>query len=142
MKFNWSLPSRRKIETIERNLATVLETALSISPFDITVVYGSRSEEAQTKAFKEGNSKVRWPNSRHNCPNPGQLSRAVDIAPYINGGIPWKDEGTFYCLAGVMMASSNLVGVEISYGGDWNNNGLTEDQTFFDLGHFYLTHLK
>lgn len=137
-RYSWGARSIRKMETCHSDLVTVLETSLSLSPFDITVVCGARTEEQQEDAFRAGNSKVRWPDSAHNCPDPGQLSMAVDIAPWIDGKINWSDEGSFYCLAGVMLAASNLTGVRLAYGGDWDHDGLTEDQTFMDLGHFYL----
>ena len=138
MEFNWSHRSLEKIDTCQEELGTVLQTALSLSPFDITVICGARGIQEQQEAFESGASKKHWPDSMHNCPDPAQLSRAADIAPWINGTINWKDEGSFYVLAGVMLASANLVGVRLAYGGDWNHNGLTEDQGFNDLGHFYL----
>ena len=126
------------MSTIDSQLITVLETALSLSPFDITVVCGARSQEDQDRAFREGTSKKHWPDSLHNCPDPDTRSRAVDIAPWIKGTINWNDEGSFYCLAGVMLASAHLTGVSLAYGGDWDRDGLTEDQTFMDLGHYQL----
>jgi len=138
MGYRWGVSSQRKMATIHGDLIIVLDTALSVCPFDITVVCGARSETEQTRAFEEGRSKKKWPDSLHNCPESEMRSRAVDLAPWINNTIDWTDEGSFYCLAGVMLASANLIGISLTYGGDWNNNGLTKDQTFFDLGHYQL----
>ena len=55
---------------------------------DISIICGHRGKEAQNKAFDDGFSKVRWPNSRHNK----TPSEAVDIAKY---PIDWKDEKGF-----------------------------------------------
>ena len=126
--------SQQKLSTVHGDLFKVVEIALAGCPFDFTVICGHRDEEAQNEAHATGASKVVWPNSKHN-PNP---SRAVDLAPWINGSIPWHDEGSFYVLAGVVFASAAELGVQLRFGGDWNRNGLTEDQSFHDLGHFEL----
>ena len=136
--YNWGPRSRGLMLTIHPDLVITLEAALSISPFDLTIICGRRDKEAQDKAFLEGTSKRRWADSQHNCLEPDGLSLAVDVAPWINNKIPWEDEGTFYAMAGCVVSSANLLGIQVGYGGDWNHNGLTEDQTWNDLGHFFL----
>ena len=125
-----------KLSTCHVDLERVMEHALDLCPFDIIIVCGIRTKEAQEEAFSKGLSKKHWPNSKHNSLD--GKSRAVDIAPWINGTINWKDEGSFYMLAGVVHAAAAVQGVQIRFGGDWNRDGLTEDQTFMDIGHFEL----
>lgn len=49
-----------------------------IKQYDFSVLCGHRSKEEQDKAFEQGNSKVRFPNSKHNS----TPAKAIDIAPY------------------------------------------------------------
>lgn len=49
-----------------------------IKQYDFSVLCGYRDQEEQDKAFNEGNSKVIYPNSKHNT----KPSLAVDLAPY------------------------------------------------------------
>lgn len=49
-----------------------------IKQYDFSVICGHRSQEEQDKAFKEGNSKLRYPHSKHNT----KPSLAADLVPY------------------------------------------------------------
>lgn len=128
--------------TCSPKLQSVLDLAIRQSAVDFACVCGRRGETAQTKAYSCGNSKTPWPKSEHNCTlddciteDPDGLSNAFDVAPYVDG-IPWDDEGAFYMLAGVILSAAKQLGVKLIYGGDWDRDGLTEDQRFRDLGHF------
>ena len=120
------------------DLQRVLDRAMTFQVIDFTVVWGHRNEVQQEACFDSRASKKHYPDSNHNTEDDkGEpCSDAMDLAPWINGGIPWKDEGSFYVLAGVIMVAAELENVELRYGGDWDRDGLTEDQTFMDLGHF------
>ena len=136
--------SEKHIGTIHWNLELVIREALNLCPFDFTVVCGARGCEEQGMAYESGASKKRWPDSKHNVADKNGFeidgrSDAVDLAPWINGDIPWQDEGSFYMLAGCVLAAAALMNIRVRSGCDWNGNGLSEDQTFRDLGHFELT---
>ena len=87
--------------------------------------------------FQKRLSQVEWPDSKHN-PMP---SMAVDVAPY---PIDWEDEGRFYMFAGWVMCVAMRLFEEgqithtLRWGGDWNRNWYTTDQSFFDGVHFEL----
>jgi peptidoglycan L-alanyl-D-glutamate endopeptidase CwlK len=49
-----------------------------VTQMDVTILCGYRSKEEQEQAFIAGNSKLRFPNSKHNK----KPSLAVDVAPY------------------------------------------------------------
>lgn len=98
---------------------------------DCTVMCGHRSEEDQNKVYNSGNSKVKFPNSKHNS-NP---SMAVDVAPY---PIDWDDTGRFYVFAGYVLLMADLLDIKIRWGGDWDSDFSTTDQRFNDLAHFEL----
>ena len=78
-------------QTSKENLSTCHEDLQElfnevIKHWDCSVVEGYRDEERQNKAYREGNSKVKYPNGKHNrIP-----SNAVDVVPYVLGkGIVW-----------------------------------------------------
>jgi hypothetical protein len=116
----------------------MLDMAIEIAPHDFMIVCGHRGREAQDAAFLAGTSEKRWPNSRHNT----QPSPAVDVAPWLidsetgKGRIPWRDEGAFYELSGLIKTAAKMVHVRVRGGSDWDGDGLTEDQGFHDIGHF------
>ena len=98
---------------------------------DFTVLQGTRSKEEQDDLFAKGLSKVRYPNSKHNT----VPSLAVDLAPY---PIDWKDSIAFSHLAGIVRSCAADFGHGGRWGGDWDNDGESNDQSFMDIGHFEL----
>jgi peptidoglycan L-alanyl-D-glutamate endopeptidase CwlK len=99
---------------------------------DITVLCGHRGREAQDKAYADGASTKKWPDSLHNMlPSP-----AVDVAPY---PLNWNDHLRFARMAGYIQAVADELGIEIRWGGDWDMDGDTRDHTFIDQPHFELT---
>lgn len=147
--------SLTKLRTCHPRLHACAELALRYSPFDITCVWGWRNEEQQTTAFRLGNSQTPWPESKHNHMEDSlPRSLAVDLAPWIDGRIPWDDDRAFCVLAGLMQYANNAINggeydaklggpgyvgdIGLRWGGDWDRDGLTKDQTFMDLGHFEL----
>ena len=83
-----------------------------IKEFDCSIICGHRGEAEQNKAFKEGNSKLKWPKSKHNT----YPSRAVDVVPW---PIDWKDIKRFKALAVVVQNKAKEMGIKIQWGGDW-----------------------
>jgi len=108
-----------------------------VERFDCTIVQGRRSKEEQNKYFKEGKSKVVWPNSKHNVINPTDLSRAVDAAPFIDGNISWETKQSYY-FAGYVMRVADELGINIRWGGSWDMDRDVNDQKFNDVCHFEL----
>ena len=104
-----------------------------VEKFDCAVICGHRNKEDQDKAYKEGKSKLKWPNGNHNK----LPSRAIDVAPYINGAISWNFKQC-YVFAGYVLRVADELGIKIRWGGDFNMNGDLNDQSFKDLVHFEL----
>jgi hypothetical protein len=50
-------------------------------------------------------------------------------------GIPWQDTHAFAVLGGLMIAAGEILEVPLVYGGDWDMDGLTTDQSLMDWGH-------
>jgi peptidoglycan L-alanyl-D-glutamate endopeptidase CwlK len=93
------------------------------------VICGFRGEREQNEAYNRGNSKLKWPQSKHNQ----TPSLAVDIVPY---PIDWNDERRFRTLGTVVkeiwaqLPEEKKEGWSLSWGGDW--------KTFKDFPHFEL----
>ena len=135
--YRFGTRSQSKIDTLHPDLVRVLELHIRNTGVDCTIVCGARGREAQEEAFATGASKKRFPHSNHNVGEgaPRELSDAFDFAPWIHRTINWTDEGSFYAMAGAILLCGMMLGVELRYGGDWDRDGLTEDQAFQDLGH-------
>lgn len=123
----FSAYSKSKLMTANPLLRQLFEEV--VKEFDCRVLCGARGEEEQDRAFHSGESKLRFPNSKHNK----FPSNAVDVAPY---PVNWKDEKRFYFFAGYVKAKAEEMGIKIRWGGDWDSDTQVMDQTFFDLPHF------
>ena len=150
-----SVTSQARLEQLDPKLQAILVEALPY--IDFTVAVGFRDKAAQDAAFAGGFSKLKWPASKHNK----QPSLAVDIFPY------WKEFGPLmgtpaqleaimkafscskvqanqfiynelYALAKLINGVAVKQGTQITWGGDWDDDGNTFDQRFNDLGHFEL----
>jgi len=126
---NFGKRSKEKLLTVDIVLRIILANVIEV--YDFTILEGHRNETKQNKAFDEGRSKLRFPQSKHNQ----DPSLAVDIAPY---PIDWNDTKRFYYLAGLVKATARKLGYRIRWGGDWDGDGSFKDQTFNDLPHFEL----
>ena len=121
--------SRRAMENIDPRLKKVLNEVIKY--VDCSVLEGHRNEERQNKLFKEGRTKVKYPNGRHNA-NP---SRAVDVVPY---PIDWDDRERFHLFAGFVIGIAKSMEITLRWGGDWNMNFEVDDNKFDDFPHFEL----
>ena len=102
-----------------------------VKHFDCSIIEGHRGEERQNKAFADGKSKVKYPNGKHNK----FPSVAVDVAPY---PIDWSDRDRFHYFGGFVLGVAKQMGMNIRWGGDWNQDTETKDNKFDDLVHFEI----
>lgn len=121
--------SKKQMENIHPDLKKVLNEV--IKHVDCSVLEGHRSGERQDKLFEEGKTKVKYPNGRHNA-NP---SRAVDVVPY---PIDWDDRERFHLFAGFVLGIARSMGINLRWGGDWNQNFEVDDNQFDDFPHFEI----
>jgi hypothetical protein len=121
--------SQDKLATCDQRLQRVF--AEVIKHRDCTVLCGHRGKEEQDEAFRTGKSKVQFPNSNHNR----LPSVAADVVPY---PIDWHDPAYFTHFAGFVLGVAATMGIRLRWGGDWNQNGKTKDESFFDGPHFEL----
>ena len=121
--------SRDQLKTCHPKLQRVFNEV--IKSVDCTILKGYRNEEEQNEAFDKGNSKVRYPNGRHNA-NP---SCAVDVLPY---PVDWEDLERMTLFAGYVIGTAEQMGFKIVWGNDWDRDFQTKDTNFKDYPHFEL----
>lgn len=132
---NFGEESKKQLLTCHADLQAVMNEAIKY--IDFFVLEGYRGEVAQEAAFAAGNTKLHWPNGKHNK----SPSLAVDIAPH---PIDWNDTQRFVYFAGIIMGIATMLMLEgkithaIRWGGDWDRDTQVKDESFRDLGHFEL----
>ena len=131
MTFKLGNASREKLVTCHPRLQEIIEEAISVTPYDFTVLEGHRSVELQQKAFRDGMSQIDGVSKmgNHNF----TPSRAVDVAPW---PIDWENLKRFHILAGIILGVAGSMNVTLRWGGDWDRDGDFTDQRLHDLPHF------
>jgi peptidoglycan LD-endopeptidase CwlK len=121
--------SRARLKGVDSRLVNVLNELIKV--MDVTIIEGVRSAETQNKYFKDGKSKLDGVNKKSNH----QLGKAVDLAPY---PINWEESNRFYYMGGIVRGIAKQLNLKIRWGGDWDSDGETKDQTFMDLVHIEI----
>src|ERR1043166_7763167 len=127
--------SLKQLATCHPDLQVVINEIIKY--IDFSVLEGHRGQSAQEAAFAAGNTKLHWPNGKHNK----FPSFAVDIAPY---PLNWKDTERVVYFAGFIMAIAKMllaqgkITHEVRWGGDWDKDTQVKDESFRDYGHFEL----
>ena len=121
--------SKKRLYTCDEDLVFLFEEVIKY--FDCTVLEGYRGKRLQNKYFKEGKSKLKFPEGNHNK----KPSKAIDVVPY---PIDWEDRERMTYFAGFVKGMAAALGIPIRWGGDWNNNTEVKDNNFDDLPHFEL----
>ena len=129
----FSKKSRSKLSTCHEDIQKVFNEV--IKHVDCTILEGRRGEEAQNKAYREGFSKVSYPNGKHNK----TPSIAVDSLPY---PIDWEDTERMTLFAGFVLGVASQMDIKLRWGVDWNMNFVTKDTNFKDYPHFEIVSKK
>ena len=140
-KYRFGNASLDKLATCAPQLRNVAMQAIRATPVDFTIVWGYRGEEQQNALHASGASHKPYPESKHNRRASGEPAAiALDFAPWVDGRIYWDDTHMFALVAGVFLAAAALrpQPVELRWGGDWDSDGKTTDQTLMDWGHIEL----
>lgn len=116
--------SKKILSTCDNKIQLILNEAIKETPIDFTVVCGYRGEKEQNEAFKNGFSKLKFPQGKHNK-NP---SLAVDIVPYPKMWDASNEEWTK--LSEHIKKIALKLNIKIRWGGDW--------KTFIDKPHWEL----
>jgi peptidoglycan L-alanyl-D-glutamate endopeptidase CwlK len=121
--------SKKRLKTCDEDLIYLFEEVVKY--FDCSVLEGHRGKRLQNKYFKEGKSKLKFPDGNHNK----KPSKAVDVVPY---PIDWDDRERMTYFAGFVKGMASALGIPIRWGGDWNSDTQVKDNNFDDLPHFEL----
>ena len=114
--------SRSRLKGVDTKLVNVLNELIKI--MDVTIIEGVRSAERQAELLEKGATKVKY--SRH------MEGKAVDLSPY---PIDWNNRDGFYYMGGMIRGIAHQMGLKVRFGGDWDSDGDTKDNSFDDLGH-------
>ena len=114
--------SKQRLKGVDTKLVNVLNELVKI--MDVTIIEGLRSQERQNELVAKGASKTKY--SKH------IQGKAVDVAPY---PIDWKDRDRFHYMGGMVRGIGQQLGGNIRWGGDWDSDGETKDNSFDDLVH-------
>jgi peptidoglycan L-alanyl-D-glutamate endopeptidase CwlK len=129
--------SRACIDQLDGRLQRVLYRYADMAPpeLDLSIIVGHRGEAAQNEAFRTKKSKTPWPRSKHNR----QPSWAFDFRPHpFPSAEHWKDALRFGRIAGAILWVAASENVPVRWGGDWDQDGQSIDESFLDLGHVEL----
>jgi hypothetical protein len=121
--------SRNALHSCDERLKKVFNEV--IKTVDCAVLEGHRDKVKQNKYYKEGKTKLQYPLGRHN-----ELpSRACDVVPY---PIDWNDRERFHLFAGFVLGIAKSMGINLRWGGDWDQDWEVNDNKFDDFPHFEL----
>ena len=108
--YKFSKKSKEKLQSCHWKLQEIMNEV--IKHIDCTIVYGHRGEKEQTKLYQQGDSRLKFPKSKHNK----LPSLAVDVQPYPFGSK--KQDEKFHELAGVIKVVTSLKGFKVEWGYD------------------------
>lgn len=117
-----SLRSLNRLQGVHTDLVRVVTRAIQITPIDFAVTEGLRSADRQVRLFEDGKSQTL--NSKH------LTGHAVDLAPLVNGRVPWDDWSAFETVAKAMTTAASELNVRIIWGGSWKS---LKDGPHFEL---------
>ena len=126
---NFGKKSRDQLATCDNRLQMVFNEV--IKSVDCSILEGHREKERQNQLFDEGKTKVLYPNGRHN----DYPSNAVDVVPY---PVDWEDRERMTLFAGFVLGVANQMGINLRWGGDWDQDFEVQDNKFDDFPHFEL----
>ena len=116
--------SKKTLSTCDEKIQLLMNEAIKETPVDFSIVCGYRGEKEQNEAFKNGFSKLKFPQGKHNK-NP---SIAVDVVPYPE---MWDASNEKWLkLSEHIKKTAAKIGIKIKWGGDW--------KTFVDKPHWEL----
>lgn len=125
--YRYGKSSRERLATCHPELQRLFNSLTQ--DYDVSILCGHRTEAEQDAAVNSGNSKVMFPNSKHNS----MPSLGVDAALY---PVKWEDVGRHYMFVGIVRERARQLNIPIRCGADWDSDFATNDQTFNDLVHF------
>lgn len=118
-----SATSLLKLEKVHPDLQKIFKEAIKDTPIDFTITCGWRGEKEQNRAFEQGNSKLKFPQSKHNK----MPAMAVDAVPFPK---MWDaSDSEWLLLSNHILSTAKKLGIKLTWGGSWK---------FVDKPHYEL----
>ena len=138
--FKFSSKSLDNLVGVHPELVDIVHDVMALQVMDFSVIEGLRSVEQQEIYVQQGRSRTM--NSKHLKQETG-YSHAVDLYPYpidmklVNRG-DMREISRFGMLAGLMLSCAKQRGITLTWGADWDRDGVVLDHTFYDAPHFQI----
>lgn len=115
-----------------------MRTAILTTPIDFTIVEGVRTAKRQNDLFKQGRSlpgpivttKDGYTKKSNHQPKADGYGYAVDLYPYINGGVSFQSPKAQKIIADHIKAVAKELNIKIVCGIDWKE---PHDPPHFEL---------
>jgi len=140
--------STKRLKTCKHKVQDLFNDVISCLPWtdpvsgitihDCSILCGHRDEIAQDLAYKQGNSLVKYPDSKHNF----KPCAAVDSAPYHaeKPHIHWNDMDEMEAYKRLVFICAKKRKMTIRWGNDWDQDGIRvdkdPDESFVDAVHY------
>lgn len=111
--FKLSKQSLKRLKGVKDPLVDVVKRAIEITDVDFGVSEGLRTTDRQRELVNKGASKTL--NSRH------ITGHAVDLVAYVGPEVRY-DWPLYYKIAEAMQTAAKEIGVNITWGGAWNQS--------------------
>ena len=132
--YKYGKKSKLILSGADLSLQEIFNFAIKLGLIDISILESHRDKATQNKLFKQGKSKVKWPDGKHNK----KPSMAVDACPFVNGKASFDYNHCIF-LAGIICTIGKFFGYSVRWGGNWDNDGEPiSDQDFQDLIHYEI----
>ena len=119
-QYRFSQRSLNNLRGVHPDLvACVVACLYRYTPVDFAVIEGMRGIERQKKLVEAGKS---WTMDSYHLMQEDGWGHAVDLAPWINGTIPWGNPKPFEDIAQAMEMAAKYLMVKIPWGGDCKQN--------------------
>ncbi len=125
----WGSNSILQRSTSDPRLNAIGDVVLQIK--DHSVVKGHRPEDEQHQAFVDGNSKLDWPDGKHNA----YPSKAQDLRTYPFPETEQEQREEQLYLLGLYKGVAAVRDVPLRTGADWSRDGNLFDNGWDDLFH-------
>jgi peptidoglycan L-alanyl-D-glutamate endopeptidase CwlK len=130
--------SAAKLAECHADLLRVFNEAIKDTPVDFGISWSVRGRADQDAFKAEGKSKAAFGRSPHNF----RPALAVDIFPIVNGTALWTDGPELRKCADHIMDVAETLGVDLTWGGDFNHDGDATTSDSWDKYHFQVKDWK
>ena len=137
MSYALGARSLARLEGVHPDLVRVVKRAIEITAQDFMVTEGLRTLARQKDLYAQGRTKpgpvVTWTlKSKHID------GLAVDLVPFNDGKPDWTAGKNFDEIAKAMHDAAEELGVQITWGADWDRDGNPRERGESDSPHFQL----